>query len=161
MGIPVPTKKQENKDKFGGGNREDRLDEWEKNQVKRLFRAEFDKDKGGIASREEIRRLLGKLANDECIIGKVPLLNEDQVILLVNLSYLQMQEMSESWELNKDGKLTWFDFRDQLNSKLVWRLQERERLNEVVDSFFKQAYKFRMQGNEKDSKEYAARALRL
>jgi len=30
-----------------------------------------------------------------------------------------------------------------------------------VDGFFKQSYKFKMQGNDKDSKEYAARALRL
>lgn len=37
VGLPVPTKKQENKEKFGQ-NTEDRLDEWEKNQVKRLFK---------------------------------------------------------------------------------------------------------------------------
>jgi len=30
-GIPVPTKKAENKEKFGVGNREECLDEWEKN----------------------------------------------------------------------------------------------------------------------------------
>jgi hypothetical protein len=34
-------------------------------------------------------------------------------------------------------------------------------LEETVEQFFKLAYKYRMQGNEKDSKEYAARALRL
>jgi hypothetical protein len=150
-GVPVPTKKAENKDKFGVGNREDRLDEWEKNQVKRLFRAEFDKDKTGIASRDEIKRLLGKLANDECIIGKIP-----------NYKESELASLAESWELNKDtGKVTWFEFRDQLNSKLTWRLQDREKLDETVNGFFKQAYKFRMQGNEKDSREYAARALRL
>jgi len=81
VGIPVPTKKAENKDKFGVGNCEDKLDEWEKNQVKRLFRVEFDKDKTGISSKEEIRRILGKLANDECIIGKVPYLSEEEVRL--------------------------------------------------------------------------------
>lgn len=80
VGIPVPNKKAENKDKFGVGNREDCLDDWEKNQVKRLFRQEFDKDKaGGIGSKEEIRRFLGKLAADECVIGKVPDLTEQQV----------------------------------------------------------------------------------
>ena len=63
--------------------------------------------------------------------------------------------------MNKDGKLTWFDFRECLNTKWPWRLQDREKLNEVVDSFFKMSYKYRMQGNDKDSKEYAARALRL
>lgn len=63
--------------------------------------------------------------------------------------------------MNKDGRVTWFEFRDQLNVKWAWRLQDRERLNETIEAFFKQAYKFRMQGNEKDSKEYASRALRL
>ena len=38
---------------------------------------------------------------------------------------------------------------------------DKERMNEIIDSFFKQSYKFKMQGNDKDSKEYAARALRL
>jgi hypothetical protein len=40
-------------------------------------------------------------------------------------------------------------------------LQDSEKLNETVENFFKLSYKFRMQGNDKDSKEYAARALRL
>ena len=44
----MPTKKKENKDKFGGGNTEEALDEWEKNQVKKVFRTEFDKDKQGL-----------------------------------------------------------------------------------------------------------------
>ena len=73
-----------------------------------------------------------------------------------------MSELAEKWEFNKDtSKTSWFEMRDALNIKWSWRLQDRERLNETVDAFFKQAYKFRMQGNEKDSKEYAARALRL
>lgn len=38
---------------------------------------------------------------------------------------------------------------------------DKEKMNEVIDQFFKQSYKFKMQGNDKDSKEYAARALRL
>ncbi len=84
-------------------------------------------------------------------MGKVPNLTEDEVTHLI-----------ENWEFNKDtGKLTWFEFRDALNAKWSWRLTDREKLNETIDQFFKLAYKYRMQGNEKDSKEYAARALRL
>jgi hypothetical protein len=40
-------------------------------------------------------------------------------------------------------------------------MTDRDKLNEVIESFFKQAQKCKMQGNDKDSKEYAARALRL
>lgn len=65
----MPSKKKENKDKFGQ-NTEDRLDEWEKNQVKRLFR-EYDKDKSGLL-KDDLKKLSIRLANDDCIIGKVP-----------------------------------------------------------------------------------------
>lgn len=71
-----------------------------------------------------------------------------------------MDSIMESWTYNKDGKITWIEFRDKLN-QWKWRMVEKEKLNEVIDGFFKQSYKFKMQGNDKDSKEYAARALRL
>ena len=40
-------------------------------------------------------------------------------------------------------------------------MQDMEKLNEVVNGYFKYAQKFKLQGNDKDSKEYATRALRL
>ena len=144
MGIPVPTKKQENKDKFGQ-NTEDKLDEWEKNQVKKLFR-EGDKDKNGL-TKEELKRVFARLLEDECIIGKVP-------------KSAGVDQLFEAWNTNKDGKVSWVEFRDGLN-RWEWRLTERDKLNEKVEQFFKMAYKCKMQGNDKDSKEYAARALRL
>ena len=79
VGIPVPTKKQLNKDKFGQ-NTEDRLDEWEKNQVKRMFR-EYDKDKTGL-TKEDLKKLMRRLAQDDCIIGKVPFLSDAEVSLI-------------------------------------------------------------------------------
>lgn len=45
-GIPVPTKKKENREKLGQ-NTEDKLVEWEKNQVKELWN-QFDKEKKGL-----------------------------------------------------------------------------------------------------------------
>ena len=106
-GIPVPTKKQENKDKFGTGNREEVLDEWEKNMVKRLFRAEFDKDKQGIQTKDELKRLMIKLLADECNIGKIPDLSEEDVNTLI-----------EGWPAFT--RLTWFDFRDNSLNGLKW-----------------------------------------
>ncbi|CDW81373.1 leucine rich repeat family protein [Stylonychia lemnae] len=146
VGIPVPTKKQENKDKFGQ-NTEDKLDEWEKNQVKKLFR-EYDKDKNGL-QKDELKKLMRRLSQDDCIIGKVPALNDDQI-----------ERLFDEWNTNKDNKVSWIELREGLN-KWKWTLSDRERLNDLVDSFFKQSQKFKMQGNDKDSKEYAARALRL
>mgnify|MGYP001026562283 CR=1 FL=1 len=73
--MPVPTKKAENKDAFGH-NSEDALIEWEKNQIKPLFR-EFDKDKKGI-SKESLVAIMKRLKQDECIIGKTPYCEESE-----------------------------------------------------------------------------------
>ena len=53
------------------------MDEWEKNQVKKLYR-EYDKDKNGL-QKDELKKLMMKLASDDCIIGKVPALNDHEV----------------------------------------------------------------------------------
>ena len=42
-----------------------------------MFRAEFDKNKTGLQSRDELIRLINKLINDDCIIGKVPNINSE------------------------------------------------------------------------------------
>lgn len=53
------------------------MTEWEKNQVKPLFK-KHDPDKSGV-SREALDKILACLMKDECIIGKVPnLLPEEQ-----------------------------------------------------------------------------------
>jgi Ca2+-binding EF-hand superfamily protein len=144
--VPVPTKKQQNKEKFGQ-NTEDKLDEWEKNQVKKLFR-EYDKDKNGL-QRDELKRLMRRLTSDDCIIGKVPALSDEEI-----------DQLFDNWNTNKDNKVSWIEFREGINN-WRWQLSERERLNEMIDSFFKQAQKLKMQGNEKESKEFATKALRL
>jgi hypothetical protein len=56
--MPVPSKKLENKMAFGR-NSEIALIEWEKNQIKPMFR-EFDKDKKGI-SKEELVKIMERL----------------------------------------------------------------------------------------------------
>jgi hypothetical protein len=42
-----------------------------------MFR-EYDKDKTGLV-KEDLKKLIRRLANDECIIGKIPNLNDDSV----------------------------------------------------------------------------------
>lgn len=67
--LPTPTKKLENKQKFGQ-NTEVALVEWEKNQIKPLF-LEYDTEKKGI-EKDKFKELMERLETDECIIGKVP-----------------------------------------------------------------------------------------
>jgi len=68
--------------------------------------------------------------------------------------------MFDDWDANKDNKISWIEFREGMN-KWEWKLLDREKLFEKVDEYFKLSYKYKMQGNEKESKEYAVRALRL
>lgn len=42
-----------------------------------MFR-EYDKDKSGVV-KEDLKKVFTRLANDECYLGKVPNLDEDQV----------------------------------------------------------------------------------
>jgi hypothetical protein len=60
-GVSVPAKSAVQL--ITSGNCEEVLDEWEKNLIKKVFRAEFDKDKQGIQSRDELKRLMLKLLN--------------------------------------------------------------------------------------------------
>jgi hypothetical protein len=56
--MPVPSKKAENKAKFGE-NSEIALVEWEKNQIKPLFK-EYDKDKKGV-DHDTLVKIMGRL----------------------------------------------------------------------------------------------------
>jgi hypothetical protein len=45
-----------------------------------MFR-EYDKDKNGLV-KEDLKKLLRRLCNDECIIGKIPKVSDDEVSFL-------------------------------------------------------------------------------
>lgn len=100
--MPVPTKKAENKQAFGQ-NSEMALIEWEKNQIKPLFK-EFDKDKKGI-TKDNLVAIVHRLKEDECIIGKTPFVDEEE-----------FQALFESWP----EKTTWEYFRESCN-EWEWR----------------------------------------
>ena len=53
------------------------LIEWEKNQIKPLFK-EFDKEKKGI-EKAQLVKIVERLKEDECIIGKIPYVAEENV----------------------------------------------------------------------------------
>lgn len=92
-GIPTPTMKQMNKDNFGQ-NTEDKLVEWEKNQVKEVF-VKFDTDKSGV-TKDQLKEIMLTLMKDECIIGKVPNLTDDE-----------LEHLFDKWDTSDDGKVTW------------------------------------------------------
>jgi hypothetical protein len=89
----VPSKKQENKDSFGQ-NTEDKLVEWEKNQVKEVF-FKYDKDKQGV-TKDQLLLVMEALMKDECIIGKVP-----------NLQPHEIPTLFDAWDVSEEKKCTW------------------------------------------------------
>jgi len=93
--------------------------------------------------------MLVRLAQDECIIGKVPAEETENFPALF-----------EQWDTNEDGNITWEEFREGLN-RWNWRMVERELLDEIINDFFSKAYKYKMQGKEAESKEMTTKALRL
>ena len=140
--MPVPNKKQENKESFGK-NSEATLIEWEKNQIKPIYR-EYDKDKKGIA-KDQLVTIMGRLQKDEAIIGKVPFITDNNY-----------ESCFENWP----EKVTWEHFRNNCNS-WQWRQVPLEELNEIIDEFFAKAYKFKMQGKDVEYKNEMTKALRL
>ena len=122
--------------------------EWEKNQVKEVFQ-KYDADMKQGVTKDNLLAIMDSLMKDECIIGKVPDLTEDEIKVLF-----------DKWPCNDEEKYIWQQFRDGLNTWL-WKLQDREVLQQMVDDFFALSLKYKMQGKMDESKQMATKALRL
>ena len=92
---------------------------------------------------------MARLATDECCIGKIP-----------NCQESEFEGFFKEWTPNQAGLITWEMFREGMND-WKWRMMDRETLDEIINDFFARAYKFKMQGKDKESKEMATKALRL
>ena len=126
QGMPVPTKKAENKANFGM-NTELKLIEWEKNQIKPFFQAlETDKTGKGGLPKEHLLELLEKLKEDECIIGKEPDMNQIEEGFFETLFE----------EQTKDGPCKWIHFRENVVNMFPWKMVDNEKLQEIVNNFF-------------------------
>ena len=86
---------------------------------------------------------------DDCIIGKVPALEPEEI-----------EKVFDPWGITPEKPCTWLMFREGMN-KWIWRMQDREKLQEMIDKFFALSLKYKMQGKDEDSKLMATKALRL
>jgi len=111
--MPEPSYKLANKAKFGR-NVEDELNEWEKNLVKSLFDQYLDGKKGVEVS--ELVKIMERLAEDECVLGKVPNCTPDEY-----------PGLFKKWDNNEDSLVSWIEFRNGLNA-WPWRMVELPRL---------------------------------
>ena len=73
---------------------------------------------------------------------------------------MQIPTIFDAWGITEENPCTWQYFRDNLNAWL-WKMQDREKLQETVDKFYSLSFKYRMQGKLEESKKMATKALRL
>ena len=99
--LPVPSKKAENRARFGQ-NTEVALTEWEKNQIRPVFR-EYKEAKKGV-TKADLVAMMARLATDECIIGKIP-----------NVDASEYEGLFESWPTNEEDLITWHRFAEGCN----------------------------------------------
>ena len=69
---------------------------------------------------------------DECIIGKVPALQESEIEIIF-----------DDWGITEEHPCSWIQFREGLN-KWIWRMQDREKLEKMKDNFYALAQKYKM-----------------
>lgn len=77
-----------------------------------------------------------KLMEDECIIGKVPAIEQYEI-----------EKIFEPWEITEEQPCDWIKFREGLN-KWLWHMQDREKLQTMIDDFFALSLKYKMQGKD-------------
>lgn len=144
---PTANKVLENKEKFGKDT-EDKVTEWEINTVKKLFK-DYDTDKSGYLSVEELQKLMRDLIDDKLNIGKVPRLSDDEITHLF-----------DTWDKNDDGKISWQEFRDGINS-WQWKLMDKQERERRIEKYFEEANRKKVQGDLKGALKIAYNALAL
>lgn len=144
--MPVPKAKAENRARFGK-NSESALTEWEKNAIRPIFR-EYAAGRKGIG-KENLVDIMKRLATDECIIGKVP-----------NVEEADYEGLFVNWKENDEGLITWHYFAEGSN-QWQWHMVDHDTLQATIEDFFAKAHKLKMQGKETESREMASKALRL
>jgi Ca2+-binding EF-hand superfamily protein len=144
---PTASQVLENKKRFGQDT-EDKVTEWEKCSIKKIFK-KYDTDKSGFLSIEEVKFMMHDLKNDVENMGKVPNVNDDEI-----------ETMFDKWDKNNDDKISWQEFRDGCNS-WQWRLLDRHEMDKRINYYFEEASRKKVQGNLKGALDIAFNALRL
>ena len=113
-----------------------------------LFREMHAEGKKAV-TKESLVKILPRLIEDECIIGKIP-----------NVLPHQFEGLFAEWQTGDDGLITWHQFAEGCN-QWPWHMVDSTTMQERIDAFFARAQKLKMQGKEQESREMASKALRL
>lgn len=144
---PIASKVKNNSQYFGLCP-EDRISEWEKNEIKKLY-WNYDKDKSGYLDFEELALVLKDIKENKAGIGKIPVNSIEELI-----------EIVKSFDRSTDNKIHWRELRDGMNS-FRWKLCEPDVLEQEIKSLYARAKKEEMNGRTDSAKQLAMMALRL
>lgn len=140
--------KVKNTSQYFGLCPENRISEWEKNEIKKVF-WNYDKDKSGYLDFDEISQVLRDIKENKAGIGKVPV---DDIGTIV--------DFMRTWDRNNDSKIQWREFRDGMNS-FKWKLCDEDFLKQEIKNLYAKAKKEEMNGRADSAKQLAMMALRL
>jgi len=144
---PIASKVKNNSQSFGLCP-ENRVSEWEKNEIKKLFWV-YDKDKSGYLDFDEMALVLKDIKENKAGIGKVPV---DEIPTII--------EVMRNWDRNNDAKIQWREFRDGMNG-IRWKMCDEDYLKQEIKNLYAKAKKEEMNGRTDSAKQLAMMALRL
>jgi Ca2+-binding EF-hand superfamily protein len=144
---PLASKVKTNSQNFGLCP-ENRVSEWEKNEIKKLF-WNYDKDKSGYLDFDEMSQVLRDIKENKAGIGKVPVDDVPSII-----------EVMRAWDRNNDAKIQWREFRDGMNT-FRWKLCDEDFLKQEIKNLYAKAKKEEMNGRNDSAKQLAMMAMRL
>jgi len=127
---------------------ENKVSEWEKNDIKEVF-LKYDTDKSGYLDIEEMSSFLQDLRQNKAGIGKVPVIDDFSVI-----------ETVKQWDKNMDNKIHWKEFAEGMNS-WDWKIMDKEQLDSEVKELYSKARKEAMKGKKEEAKALVMKALKL
>ena len=144
---PLASKVKANNSNFGLCP-ENRVSEWEKNEIKKLF-WNYDKDKSGYLDFDEMSQVLRDIKENKAGIGKIPV---DEIPSII--------EVMRTWDRNNDSKIQWREFRDGMNT-FKWKLCDEDYLKQEIKNLYAKAKKEEMNGRAESAKQLAIMAMRL
>lgn len=128
--------------------RKDRLSEWEKSYLEKIFKTLDDFAKTKTIKRESLAKLFAIMENDETYLGKVPTITKYQ---FDDIIAARMKDRKE---------LSYLTFRLLLDD-FAWRVQSKDVAQERIDTLYEKANMLLKQGKKQESINECEKAICL
>ena len=128
--------------------RPDRLTEWEKSHFEKIFKSLDDFAKTKTIKRDSLKKLFDVMEKDETYLGKIPVINKEEILEKVALRMKDKKELS------------YLTFRLLLDD-FGWRTLTKAESKSRVDALYETANTLLREGKSKEAINECANALSL